>query len=114
MGQEINGATIKEESNLDELNYLQQVRHILEHGTRRTDRTGTGTLSIFGMQTRYNLREGNLISKRTIYKSFFTDITGIIPLLTTKKVNWKAIVEEVKNETKIKIYCFPASLVHSR
>jgi thymidylate synthase len=56
--------------------YLDLVRHILEHGERRQDRTGTGTLSIFGAQVRYDLREG-------------------FPLLTTKKVLFPAVVREL-------------------
>ncbi len=56
--------------------YLDLVRHILEHGERREDRTGTGTMSIFGAQVRYELREG-------------------FPLLTTKKVLFSAVVREL-------------------
>lgn len=56
--------------------YLELVRNILEHGERRDDRTGTGTLSIFGAQARYDLREG-------------------FPLVTTKKVLFPAIVREL-------------------
>lgn len=56
--------------------YLELVQHILEHGTRRMDRTGTGTLSVFGTQTRYDLRHG-------------------FPLLTTKKVLFDAVVREL-------------------
>ncbi len=56
--------------------YLELLRHVLEHGERRTDRTGTGTISIFGTQTRYDLREG-------------------FPLLTTKKVLFPAVVREL-------------------
>ena len=56
--------------------YLDLVSHVLEHGDRRTDRTGTGTLSVFGTQTKYDLRDG-------------------FPLLTTKKVLFKAIVREL-------------------
>ena len=56
--------------------YLEQIRQVLEHGEEREDRTGTGTLSIFGMQTRYDMREG-------------------FPLLTTKKVLFKAVVHEL-------------------
>ncbi|WP_428265360.1 thymidylate synthase [Haliangium sp.] len=56
--------------------YLDLVRHILTHGERRPDRTGTGTLSVFGAQVRYDLREG-------------------FPLLTTKKVLFAAVVREL-------------------
>jgi thymidylate synthase len=56
--------------------YLDLVRHILEHGERRPDRTGTGTLSVFGAQARYDLREG-------------------FPLVTTKKVLVGAVIREL-------------------
>jgi len=56
--------------------YLEQVRTILERGEERRDRTGTGTLSLFGMQARYDLREG-------------------FPLVTTKKVLFAAVVREL-------------------
>jgi thymidylate synthase len=56
--------------------YLSLVREILDHGEERHDRTGVGTLSIFGTQTRYDLREG-------------------FPLLTTKKVLFKGILHEL-------------------
>ena len=56
--------------------YLDLLRHVLEHGERRTDRTGTGTVSIFGAQARYDLREG-------------------FPLVTTKKVLFPAVVREL-------------------
>jgi thymidylate synthase len=56
--------------------YLDLVRMVLEHGEERRDRTGTGTLSVFGVQTRYDLREG-------------------FPLVTTKKVLFDAVVREL-------------------
>nr|HEX4314401.1 thymidylate synthase [Kofleriaceae bacterium] len=56
--------------------YLDLLRHVLEHGERRADRTGTGTLSVFGAQTRYDLRDG-------------------FPLVTTKKVLFPAVVREL-------------------
>lgn len=61
----------------DENEYLTLVRRVLETGDLKGDRTGTGTLSVFGAQMRFNLREGTM------------------PLLTTKLVNWHAIVEEL-------------------
>jgi len=56
--------------------YLDLLRLVLETGERRTDRTGTGTLSIFGAQSRYDLRDG-------------------FPLVTTKKVLFPAVVREL-------------------
>ncbi|AUF83541.1 thymidylate synthase [Mesoplasma syrphidae] len=56
--------------------YLNLLQDVLEHGEVRQDRTGTGTLSKFGMQARYDLRQG-------------------FPVVTTKKVFFKAIVHEI-------------------
>ncbi len=56
--------------------YLDLVRYVLDKGERKADRTGTGTLSVFGYQSRYDLREG-------------------FPLLTTKKVLFPAVVREL-------------------
>lgn len=56
--------------------YLDLVRYILDHGEKKEDRTGTGTISVFGYQARYDLRDG-------------------FPLLTTKKVLFDAVVWEL-------------------
>ena len=56
--------------------YYEVVQRVLDDGERRDDRTGTGTLSVFGAQTRYDLRQG-------------------FPLLTTKKVLWTGVVREL-------------------
>jgi thymidylate synthase len=56
--------------------YLELMRHVLEHGHRKSDRTGTGTLSTFGWQMRFDLAAG-------------------FPLLTTKKVHFKSVAYEL-------------------
>ena len=56
--------------------YLDLMRAVLDHGTRKADRTGTGTLSLFGWQSRYDLARG-------------------FPLLTTKKLHVKSIIHEL-------------------
>lgn len=56
--------------------YLDLCRYVLENGQKRQDRTGTGTISCFGYQTRYNLEDG-------------------FPLLTTKKVYFRAVAYEL-------------------
>jgi thymidylate synthase len=56
--------------------YLDLMRHVLEHGTPKDDRTGTGTLSVFGYQMRFDLQEG-------------------FPLLTTKKLHTRSIIYEL-------------------
>lgn len=56
--------------------YLELLRHIMENGAEKGDRTGTGTLSVFGHQSRYDLRNG-------------------FPAMTTKKLFWRSVVHEL-------------------
>ncbi|XP_049861300.1 thymidylate synthase [Schistocerca gregaria] len=61
----------------EEYQYLKHIERIISHGNKKSDRTGVGTLSLFGAQMRYSLRE------------------GVFPLFTTKRVFWRAVVEEL-------------------
>lgn len=67
--------------------YQQLLKHVLEHGTKKNDRTGTGTYSVFGYQMRFDLQEG-------------------FPLLTTKKLHTRSIFHELlwflKGDTNIR------------
>ncbi|XP_063902109.1 thymidylate synthase-like [Zophobas morio] len=68
---------LRSDNNAEEKQYLDLCKKIITKGNLKTDRTGTGTLSIFGEQMRFSLRNKNF------------------PLLTTKRVFWRGVVEEL-------------------
>lgn len=71
--------------NPEEMQYLEICRDIIENGVKRGDRTGTGTLSKFGVQMRYSLRDDTL------------------PLLTTKRTFWRGVAEELLWFVKVRM-----------
>jgi dihydrofolate reductase / thymidylate synthase len=83
-------------TNVEEQQYLDLCRSIMETGIKRGDRTGTGTLSLFGTQMRFSLRDGTL------------------PLLTTKRTFWRGVAEEllwfisvgVENTLFVEVRCY--------
>jgi len=74
---EISDSTSSSTINNEELQYINVIKDILEHGVIRGDRTGTGTISKFGVQMRFSLQN------------------DIFPLLTTKRVFWRGLAEEL-------------------
>lgn len=68
---------LEEELNQEELQYLQLLKNIMETGVQKEDRTGTGTISVFGAQMRFSLRDNSF------------------PLLTTKRVFFRGVAEEL-------------------
>lgn len=65
------------QTNHEEMQYLNLIAEVIQHGVQKGDRTGTGTVSKFGAQMRFSLRDGRF------------------PLLTSKRVFWRGVVEEL-------------------
>ena len=77
LGHKMENGNGNSNKNHDELQYLNLIQRIIDTGNAKGDRTGTGTMSLFGAQMRFDLRDGTF------------------PLLTTKKVFWRGIAEEL-------------------
>jgi len=79
----------KDSVNHDENQYLELIKRIIDTGIKRDDRTGVGTISIFGAQMRFDLRN------------------NVFPLLTTKRVFWRGVAEEllwfIRGSTDVKL-----------
>ncbi|ELU12824.1 hypothetical protein CAPTEDRAFT_148645 [Capitella teleta] len=75
--EQIPGKILKSVKRHDEFQYLEAIEEIIQRGTKKGNRTGIDTISIFGMQSRYSLRN------------------GVLPLLTTKRVFWRGVAEEL-------------------
>ncbi|XP_046394210.1 thymidylate synthase [Ischnura elegans] len=76
-GDTVNGCHTNGIDRHEEHQYLDLIRHIISKGCRKNDRTGVGTISVFGTQMRFSLRN------------------GVFPLLTTKRVFWRGVAEEL-------------------
>ncbi|XP_017791126.1 PREDICTED: thymidylate synthase [Habropoda laboriosa] len=80
---------VTKEEEHEEYQYLHLIKKIMKEGTKKDDRTGVGTLAIFGTHMRFNLKD------------------NIFPLLTTKRVYWKGVLEEllwfIKGSTNAKL-----------
>jgi len=77
MASEVSSSQQNSATKHEEYQYLEMIEDIIKHGNRKDDRTGVGTISKFGAQMRFSLRD------------------GVFPLLTTKRVFWKGVVEEL-------------------
>jgi dihydrofolate reductase len=84
----------RQRTNNEEQQYLDLCREILDSGIRREDRTGTGTLSKFGAQMRFSLRDDTM------------------PLLTTKRTFWRGVAEELLWFIQVRSLCFTALCIN--
>lgn len=90
--------------NIEEMQYLDLCREVLETGIRRGDRTGTGTVSKFGTQMRFSLRDDTLpllTTKRTFWRGVAEELLWFVKVCFTSVTTWSAVIRSRPNKVSL-------------